>query len=57
MEDCSSSDILRIDLNTLKTMGCEISRSVRKTGYKYILTKHPFELRIEDFELNLLKKL
>jgi len=57
MEDSHSDDILRIDLNTLKYMGCEISRSAPKTGYKYVLAKHPFELKIDDIEIALLKKL
>ena len=56
MEESHSDDILRIDLNTLKIMGCEISRSAPKTNFKYVLTKHPFELKISDEEINVLKK-
>lgn len=56
MEDENSDDILRIDLNTLKIMGCEISRACAKTGFKYVLGKHPFAFKIENEEINLLKK-
>ena len=52
----SSDDILRIDLNTIKLMGCQISRSSASTNFKYKLIKHPFELKITDQELNILKK-
>lgn len=56
MEDENSDDILRIDLNTLKIMGCEISRASQKTDFKYVLGKHPFAFKIEDSEIMLLKK-
>lgn len=56
MEDENSDDILRIDLNTLKIMGCEISRSSAKTNFKYVLSKHPFAFKIDKDELNILKK-
>lgn len=57
MEEDNSYDILRIDLNTLKLMGCEISRADKRTNNKYVLLKHPFELEIKDNELNLLKRI
>ena len=56
MEESHSDDILRIDLNTIKIMGCEISRSSAKTNHKYILSKHPFSFKISEEELNALKK-
>ena len=56
MEPTHSDDILRIDLNTIKLMGCEVSRSSAKTDYKYVLTKHPFALKIPKEELLALKK-
>ena len=56
MDESHSNDILRIDINTIKAMGCEISRASAKTGYKYILGKHPFALKIDNDELNVLKK-
>ncbi|MBR1776794.1 WYL domain-containing protein [bacterium] len=56
MDEDNSSDILRIDLNTLRAMGCQISRADKKTGNKYVLLKHPFELNITTDEVNLLRK-
>lgn len=56
MEDSNSSDILRIDLNTLRTMGCEITKANAKTKYRYVLTKHPFTLNITSEEISTLKK-
>jgi predicted DNA-binding transcriptional regulator YafY len=56
MEDDNSDDILRIDLNTLKHMGCEISRSSAKTNFKYVLGKHPFSFTMTENELKALKK-
>ena len=56
MENENSDDILRIDLNTLKVMGCEISRASRKTDFKYVLGKHPFTFKMEEDETKILKK-
>ena len=56
LEESNSDDILRIDLNTLRTMGCEISRAGQKTNYKYELSKHPFSLNIDRDEIVLLKR-
>ena len=54
-EDSNSDDILRIDLNTLRSMGCEITRAKKATQHKFILTVHPFMLDITDDEMNILK--
>ena len=56
MDENHSDDILRIDLNTIKLMGCEISRPTPSSDYKYILTKHPFCLSVPEKELLILKK-
>ena len=56
MEDAHSNDILRIDLNTLRAMGCEITYATAKSGFKYVLKKHPFSLNITPEEISLLKK-
>ena len=56
MEPDHSDDIIRIDLNTLRTMGCDITKANAKTGFKYVLTKHPFSLNITKEEIALLKK-
>ena len=57
VEEDSSTDIIRIDLNTLKTMGCEISRADKKTNGKFVLTKHPFLLDITSDEVLVFKKI
>lgn len=56
MDESHSDDILRIDLNTIKNMGCEISRSSAKTDFKYVLTKHPFSLPLDSDDIKALKK-
>lgn len=56
MTESNSEDILRIDLATLKAIGCDITRSSVSNGYKYILKKHPFCLRIPEDEVLALKK-
>ena len=52
----SSNDILRIDINTLKSIGCEIARPTRKNGYKYVLLEHPLSLKITEDDIKYLKK-
>ncbi len=56
MENRGSDDILRIDMNSLKHVGCVISRSTQKTGHKYVLKDHPFALKLEDEDLKVLKR-
>ncbi len=57
MDENSSDDIIRIDLNTIKSMGCEVSRVSSKTNGKYVLTKHPFTIKVSADELKILKKI
>ena len=56
MDSSNSDDILRIDLNTLKTMGCEISRADRRTNNKFVLLNHPFKICITEEEISVLKR-
>ena len=56
MEGSNSDDILRIDLNTLKMMGCEISRADHRTNNKFVLLNHPFKIDITQEEFNVLKR-
>lgn len=51
-----SIDTIRVDLNTLKAIGCEIKKATKKTNYKYELTTHPFKIKISTRELATLKK-
>ena len=56
IDDNQPEDILRIDINTLKYMGCEISRPSPKTNYKYVLGKNPFSFSISDEDIKVIKK-
>ena len=56
LEQEHSNDILRIDLNTLRAMGCEITHANAKTNFKYVLLKHPFSLNITEEEIGTIKK-
>jgi len=55
-DESFSNDALRVDLNTIKTFGCEISRPCKTNDYKYILLNHPFQLKFEKDEILVLKK-
>ncbi|MBQ4113928.1 WYL domain-containing protein [bacterium] len=55
MEESNSDDIIRIDINTLKHMGCDISRCSNKT-HEYTLEKHPFSIFVTSDEIKILKK-
>ena len=55
-EKDSSDDIVRIDVNTLKHIGCEISRPSVSNKYKYVLNKNPFALKLNQTDIDILKK-
>lgn len=52
----NSDDILRIDLNTIKLAGCELTRPCKSNGFTYSLKKHPFALELTKDEVKLLKR-
>ena len=52
-----SIDTIRIDLNTLKYIDCDISKATKTTGNKYVLRSHPFQLKIEQEEIETLRKI
>ncbi len=56
MEPEHSDDILRIDINTLRSAGCEITSATAKTGYKYTLLEHPFALKLIKEEIVILQR-
>ena len=56
MENENSTDIIRIDMNTLRNMGCEISRADKNTDNKYVLGKNPFSLNITPDEINVIRR-
>lgn len=51
-----SIDTVRMDLNTLKAIGCEISKAVKSNNYKYSIIKHPFNVNITPLEVFFLKE-
>lgn len=62
MYDCGvinkeySIDTIRIDLNTLKAIGCKISKATKTNNNKYKLLDHPFYLHLSQSEIDLLKQ-
>ena len=48
LNEAFSIDTLRVYINSLERMGCEIVRGNKAEGKKYKLLKHPFELNIKD---------
>lgn len=52
-----SVDTIRIDLNTLKYIGCNISKATKSTNNMYILRSHPFQLDFSEEEIDTLKKI
>jgi len=47
-----SKDTICIYINTLRAIGCEISRPTKNNGYKYTLKSHPFHMNFSRDELN-----
>ncbi len=52
-----SIDTIRIDLNTLKYIGCDISKATKTTNNMYILRSHPFQLTLDEEEVEALAKI
>lgn len=52
-----SIDTIRIDINTLKMLGCEITKATKTNDHKYGLITHPFKLKMTTDELNTLIKI
>jgi len=46
-----SRDTICIYINTLRAIGCEISRPSKNNDFKYVLKSHPFKITIEDSEI------
>ena len=51
-----SIDTIRIDINTLKLIGCDISKATKKTNRQYHLLDHPFYLKLTEKDVDVLKK-
>lgn len=52
-----SSDKIRVDINTLKAIGCEIKKDSKALGNKYRLEKHPFMLNLSQEDVQLINKI
>lgn len=51
-----SKDTLWLYINTLKALGCKISRPTSKNGYRYRLAYHPFSYFITSQDIQTLKE-
>jgi hypothetical protein len=52
-----SADTICLYINTLRKIGCEITRPSRKNGFSYELIYHPFGLFVSETELNALSQI
>lgn len=52
-----SKDTIRITINTLRELGCEIEKPTPTNGNKYILHSHPFGLNLNENQLNILEEI
>ena len=52
-----SNDTIRIYINSLRAIGCEISRADKSNNKKHVLTSHPFNYDIPKPQLKALSKL
>ena len=61
LRDCGISekdmsiDTIRIDINTLKAIGCEITKATKRNNNKYGLISHPFRITTTATEIKALK--
>ena len=56
IDESCSKDTLRIDINTIKSIGCKLSRPTPNNNHKYELLDHPFSLKITDEDIRYFKK-
>lgn len=52
-----SIDTIRIDINTLKAIGCKITKATKRNDHKYGLLYHPMNLVLTSEEVKTLKKI
>lgn len=46
-----SKDSIWLYINTLRTLGCNISRPSKKNDFKYVLKEHPYKLNLSNHEV------
>jgi len=52
-----SQDTIAIYINTLRVLGCKITRPSKSNNFKYEIKSHPFNIELDDNEINLLVKI
>lgn len=57
IKETFSNDTLRIYINSLRAIGCKISRADRANKQKYVLKSHPFTYGISDAQIKSISKL
>ena len=57
LNETISIDTLRVYINSLERIGCEIVRGKKSEGSKYRIVRHPFTLKIQDNQVKKLVKL
>lgn len=53
----TSDDTLRVTINSLKAVGCQIARPTPANNFKYVLLSHPFNIQFNDSQIKILLKL
>lgn len=48
LKETISKDTLRVYINSLEMMGCQIIKEKKSQGGRYVLLKHPFEFSVND---------
>lgn len=56
LNESISIDTLRVYINSLERIGCKIQRTKKAEGSKYVLLSNPFELTINDSQINSIVK-
>jgi predicted DNA-binding transcriptional regulator YafY len=51
-----SQDTIYIYMNTLRSIGCEISRPSKNTDYKYVMKNNPFKIKLNEQEASTIVK-
>lgn len=57
IKETISIDTIRVYLNSLKRIGCVITKTKRCEGSKYVLVSHPFELTIAPEQIKSISKI
>ena len=53
----TSDDTLRVTINSLKAVGCQIARPTPANNFKYVLLSHPFNIQFKNSQIEILLKL